>query len=73
MIKWIMFLLQMFLKVSSISIAIITIYYIIGLIKFIFDTFYYYSKEKTKFGLLLFIVFLIIAIPANLALFYIVW
>lgn len=68
-----MFLLQMFLKVSSISIAIITIYYIIGLIKFIFDTFYYYSKEEAKFGLLLFIVFLIIAIPANLALFYIVW
>jgi hypothetical protein len=74
MIELLIFLLQLFLKTSSIFIAVITIYYIIGLVKFIYDAFNdNLGKEATRFGILLFIAFLAISIPANFMLFYIIW
>lgn len=74
MIELLMFLLQLFLKTSSIFIAVITIYYIIGLVKFIYDAFNdNLGKEATRFGILLFLAFLAISIPANFMLFYIIW
>ena len=68
-----LFLLSLFLHVSSLIIAFITIYYIIGLIRFIYDAVDFLGKEALKFGLLLFLVFLAIAIPANFLLFYLIW
>lgn len=74
MIELLIFLLQLFLKTSSIFIAVITIYYIIGLVKFIYDAFNdNLGKEATRFGILLFMAFLAISIPANFMLFYIIW
>lgn len=74
MIELLMFLLQLFLKTSSIFIAIITVFYIIGLVKFIYDAFNdNFDKETTKFGILLFLAFLVISIPSNFMLFYIIW
>jgi len=73
MIELLVLLLQLFLKTSSIFIAIITIYYIIGLAKFIYDAFDNLGKEATRFGILLFLAFLAISIPANFMLFYIIW
>lgn len=73
MIELLIFLLQLFLKTSSIFIAVITIYYIIGLVKFIYDAFDNLGKEATRFGILLFLAFLAISIPANFMLFYIIW
>ena len=56
MIELLIFLLQLFLKTSSIFIAVITIYYIIGLVKFIYDAFNdNLGKEATRFGILLFL------------------
>lgn len=74
MIELLIFLLQLFLKTSSIFIAVITIYYIIGLVKFIYDAFNdNLGKEAIRFGILLFLAFLAISIPANFMLFYIIW
>ena len=74
MIELLIFLLQLFLKTSSIFIAVITIYYIIGLVKFIYDAFNdNLGKEATRFSILLFLAFLAISIPANFMLFYIIW
>ena len=68
-----LFLLQVFLRTSSIFIAIITLYYVFGLVKFIYDAVNFLGKDALKFGIMLFIVFLAISIPANLALFYVIW
>ena len=73
MIELLLFLLELFLKVSSIFVALITLYYILGLSVFIYDAFDYLGKDAVRFGIWLFIVFIIIAIPLNLALFYIIW
>ena len=74
MIELLIFLLQLFLKTSSIFIAVITIYYIIGLVKFIYDAFNdNLGKDAKRFGMLLFLAFLAISIPANFMLFYIIW
>ena len=73
MIELLLFLLKLFLKVSSIFVALITLYYILGLSVFIYDAFDYLGKDAVRFGIWLFIVFIIIAIPLNLALFYIIW
>ena len=68
-----LFLLSAFLHVASILIAFITGYYIIGLAKFIRDAVDFLGKEALKFGIILFLVFLAIAIPANCVLFYLIW
>lgn len=73
MIEVLLFLLGLFLKVSSIFIALITIYYVFGLCAFIYDAFDYLGKDAVRFGIWLFIVFIIIAIPLNATLFYIIW
>ena len=72
-INILLFLLQVFLRTSSIFIAIITLYYVFGLVKFIYDAVNFLGKDALKFGIMLFIVFLAISIPANLALFYVIW
>lgn len=68
-----LFLLSLFLHVSSLLIAMVTIYYIIGLVKFIRDAVDFLGKEALKFGIILFLIFLAIAIPANFLLFYLIW
>lgn len=73
MVGLLLFLLQLFLRVSSVIIFFITLYYIIGLVKFIYDAFDYFDKEAIKFGIILLIIFLLISIPANLTLFYVIW
>lgn len=68
-----LFLLSAFLHVASLLIACITIYYIAGLVKFIRDAVDFLGKEALKFGIILFLIFLAIAIPANCVLFYLIW
>ena len=68
-----LFLLSAFLHVASLLIALITVYYIVGLVKFIRDAVDFLGKEALKFGIILFLIFLAIAIPANCVLFYLIW